>query len=187
MAFQKEESVQRKQTVAPKRDSKAANDLTGFEDLGSKITRRNTMAYDIGVKAKKDTRGQFEKRGWILKKATSTYMGMANWQRRYLRLDNGKLYMYDGDKPKDMLKSKKMIDMQNVKCVCFHYDPQAPMKSQKLNRADKNDKSRFDIYTPGRIFHLKSENEDTFNSDEWLAVLQKCAAHYNEKYDTKFL
>ena len=49
------------------------------------------------------------------------------------------------------------------------------------------DKSRFDIYTPGRIFNLKSEDFDTNNSDMWIAILQKCAAFYNSKYDTKFL
>ena len=51
----------------------------------------------------------------------------------------------------------------------------------------KMDKSRFDVYTPGRIFNLKSEDEDTDNSELWIAILQKCGAYYNDKYDTKFL
>lgn len=65
--------------MVSKPKSKAENDFNGFEDLGPKLTRSKTMSYDIGVKPKKNTKGQFDKRGWILKKATSTYMGMANW------------------------------------------------------------------------------------------------------------
>ena len=57
-----------------------------------------------------------------MKKATSTYMGMANWQRRYLVLKNEKLFMFDSDSPEDMKKFKKCIDMRNTKCVCYHYD-----------------------------------------------------------------
>lgn len=131
--------------------------------------------------------GQYEKQGWILKKATSTYMGMANWQRRYLVLKNERLYFYDGDAPEDLKKAKKMIDMRHTKCVCYHYDAFAPIKSQKLGKSQKVDKSRFDIYTPGRIFNLKSEFSDSLNSDDWLAVLQGCAAYYNSKYDMRFI
>jgi hypothetical protein len=69
-----------------------------------------------------------------------------------------------------MEKSKKMVDMKNVRCVCYHYDEIAPVKSQKIDK-HKNDKSRFDIYCPGRIFHMKSEHEDSLNSDEWLSRL----------------
>ena len=144
------------------------------------------MTYDIGVKPTRNSGGYYDKQGWILKKATTTYMGMANWQRRYLVLKNEKLFLYDGDTPKDLLKAKKTINMRNTKCVCYHYDPHAPIKSQKLGKNEKNDKSRFDIYTPGRIFNLKAENEDSFQSDEWLLVLQKCGAHFNPKYDVRF-
>ena len=48
-------------------------------------------------KTNKRDDGAFEMSGWILKRATTTYMGMANWQRRYLWLKNEKLYFYDGD------------------------------------------------------------------------------------------
>jgi len=71
-------------------------------------------------------------RGWILKKATTTYMGMANWQRRYLILKNNKLYFYESDQENG--KAKKMIDMKNVRCVCYHYDQDAPIKSKKLDK-----------------------------------------------------
>jgi hypothetical protein len=127
--------------------------------------------------------------GWILKKASTTYMGMANWQRRFLVLQDSKLFFYDDDSVlgKSVVKAKKMIDMRNVKCVCSHYDKDAPIKSKKLEKGELNDLSRFDIYTPGRIFNLKSEFQDAVNSDEWLGVLRKCAAFYNSKYDTRFL
>lgn len=86
-----------------------------------------------------------------------------------------------------MVKPKKTLDMRETKCVCYHYDQFAPVRSQKLVKGGKNDPSRFDLYTPGRIFYLKSEFEDTLNSDEWLAVLQRCGAHYNPKYDMRFV
>jgi len=74
-----------------------------------------------------------------------------------------------------------------VEVVCWHYDESAPNRSKKLEKADQNDKSRFDIYTPGRIFNMKSEYEDEQNSNSWLANLQRCGAYYNPKYNFKFL
>lgn len=65
-----------------------------------------------------------------------------------------------------------MIDMRNVQCVCYHYDQNAPIPSKKLQKNEKRDTSRFDIYTPGRIFNLKSDEADSLNSDQWLAILQ---------------
>ena len=151
------------------------------------MKRTRTIEYDIPDKVKRNTEGYYDKSGWIMKKATSTYMGMANWQTRYLVLKNEKLFMYDGDSLEELKKFKKCIDMRNTKCVCYHYDQFAPIRSQKIGKGIKNDKSRFDIYTPGRVFHLKSEFEDGVNSDEWLQVLQRCAAHYNPKYDMRFV
>ena len=139
------------------------------------------------MKSNKKDDGSFEMSGWVLKKATTTYMGMANWQRRFLWLKNEKLFFYDGD---DLSategKAKKVVNMCNVKCVCYHYDSNAPIKSRKIDKANM-DKSRFDIYTPGRIFNLKSEDEDSHNSDLWIETLQKCGAYYNSKYDATFL
>jgi len=40
------------------------------------------------IRANIQGKGRFEAYGWILKKATSNYMGMANWQRRYLYLED---------------------------------------------------------------------------------------------------
>jgi hypothetical protein len=175
--FTKEEAkpaklLGRSQTIAKKpgavaaqkteRREKTTKPQPDLKQPAPAIQRSRTMTHDIAVKPKRNTAGYYDKQGWILKKATTTYMGMANWQRRYLVLKNEKLYLYDGDTPKDLLKAKKTINMRNTKCVCYHYDPNAPIKSQKLDKNEKNDKSRFDIYTPGRIFNLKSENEDSF-------------------------
>ena len=127
--------------------------------------RRQTTIHDKDKKGK----GDFEMSGWVLKRATATYMGMANWQRRYLWLKGDKLYFYaSNDQKSTDEKAKKVINMKNVKCVCYHYDQFAPIKSNKIDKKDKMDKSRFDIYTPGRIFNLKSEFEDSLNSDAWI-------------------
>jgi hypothetical protein len=114
--------------------------------------------------------GRFEMSGWILKKASTTYLGISNWQRRYLYLEDDKLFMFEGDKPTEMEKARKMIDMRKIQCVCYHYDKDAPIKSKKIEKA-LNDMSRFDIYTVGRIFHLKSENDDSVNSEKWISML----------------
>ena len=108
--------------------------------------------------------GRFEMSGWILKKASTTYLGMSNWQRRYLYLEDDKLFMFEGDKPNEMEKARKMIDMKKIQCVCYHYDKDAPIQSKKIDKA-LNDMSRFDIYSVGRIFNLKSENDDSVNSE----------------------
>ena len=54
--------------------------------------------------------------------------------------------------------------MSTVRVVCNHYDDKAPTKSKKLAKGEKNDKSRLDIYAPGRTYNLKSEVEDEANS-----------------------
>jgi len=50
-------------------------------------------------------------KGWLLKKASTTIMGISNWQRRYIWLQNDKLYFYDGDEAEDLKKAKKMVEM----------------------------------------------------------------------------
>jgi len=129
------------------------------KDLEAGLERKRTLrSKTIVVRDNKKNDGKFEMCGWILKKASSTYMGMTNWQRRYMYLQNDKLFLFEGDTPKEMEKAKKMIQMKNVSCICFHYDPNAPEKSRKLDKKEHNqDKSRFDVYTPGRIFNLKSD------------------------------
>ena len=54
------------------------------------------------IRANVQGKGRFEAYGWILKKATSNYMGMANWQRRYFYLEDSQLFLFEGDKEKEM-------------------------------------------------------------------------------------
>ena len=126
-------------------------------------------------------------KGWLLKKATTTYLGMANWQRRYLWLKDDKLYFYDEESEVEQQKAKKVISMRTVHAVCNHYDERAPTKSKKLQKGEKNDKSRFDVYAPQRTYNLKSEVQDEDNSHQWLVILQRCAAYYNTDYNTRFI
>ena len=117
-------------------------------------------------------------------------MGVANWQRRFAVLENNKFYLYEGDKTKEMEEARKSIDLSKVQCVCFHYDERAPVKSRKL-ATQGIDQSRFDIYTIGRIYHVRSEESDARtqmkHAQDWVDILQNAAAHYNPKYDRKFL
>lgn len=179
----KGESVARSKTVNED-DNALSRGLKDDKDKEPAISRSKTIV----LKKNKRNDGSFEMRGWILKKASSTYMGMANWQRRYMVLQDDRLFLYDGDSEKDLeQKASKMVLMKNASCVCSHYDPKAPAKSRKLDKKDFDmDKSRFDIYTPGRIFNIKSINQDNQNSDEWINLLQKCGAYYNNKYDMRF-
>lgn len=49
-----------------------------------------------------EKKGKFEASGWVEKKATGTFMGITNWQRRYLQLEDDKLFMFESDKVKDL-------------------------------------------------------------------------------------
>ena len=42
--------------------------------------------------------------------------------------------------------------MKKVQNVAFHYDENAPVKSKKLNNKKEHDESRFDVYTPNRVY-----------------------------------
>ena len=61
-----------------------------------RLSRKQTNILDKD----KGGKGQFEMSGWVLKRATTTYMGMANWQKRYLWLKGDKLYFYASNDPK---------------------------------------------------------------------------------------
>lgn len=50
----------------------------------AKVNKQKTIV----VATNKKNNGHFEMSGWIYKKATSTYLGMANWQKRYIWLKN---------------------------------------------------------------------------------------------------
>jgi isochorismate synthase EntC len=60
----------------------------------------------------------------------------------------------------------------------MHYDENAPVKSKKLEKKDREE-SRFDIYTPERIFMLKGEG--LIDATQWIDVLQKAAKRYNKQ------
>ena len=77
-----------------------------------------------------------------------------------------------------MEKMRKTFDLSRIDCICFHYDESNPVKSKK-QEAKADDNSRFDVYTPEGIIHLRSEKTD---SEKWVAVLQKAAAFYNPQY-----
>ena len=77
-----------------------SNPIQSFLDLKNSITKKDTFdkfeetkrgdekAKMTIIRANIQGKGRFEAYGWILKKATSNYMGMANWQRRYLYLED---------------------------------------------------------------------------------------------------
>lgn len=147
---------------------------------------RLSRGRSISISANNAKKGKFTASGWVEKRATATFMGVANWQRRFALLEDQRLYLFEGETPKEMESARKSIDLAKVQCVCFHYDEQAPVKSNRLDNKGV-DNSRFDVYTLGRIYHLRSEKTDEFNSEEWVAILQKAAAHYNPKYNRAFL
>ena len=69
--------------------------------------------------------------------------------------------------------------MSKVSYVSFHYDTNAPVKSKRLSNKEK-DESRFDIYTPERVFMLHSDGNSLFEANEWVEILEKTAKKYNK-------
>ena len=69
--------------------------------------------------------------------------------------------------------------MTEVNTVCAHYDRNAPKKSKKLFKdSEKLDRSRFDLYTAGRVYNLKAEGEDEDDSDSWIKALKESIDYY---------
>jgi len=98
------------------------------------------------------------------------------WNKRYLVLDNDTLYFYEDDTKKK--QSNKVIKLSTVSAVSLHYDKDAPVKSKKLEKRDK-DESRFDVYTPDRVFMLKADEGSFFEAGDWVSVLTKAAKLHN--------
>ena len=71
--------------------------------------------------------------------------------------------------------------MTKVSAVSLHYDEKAPVKSKKLDNKDK-DESRFDIYTPERVFMLKTEGNSFFEANAWVEILKKAEKKYSKDY-----
>ncbi len=63
----------------------------------------------------------------------------------------------------------------------MHYDKNAPVKSKKLEKQEK-DESRFDIYTPERVFMLKADDSSLMEANDWVTVLTKAAKKYNPTF-----
>jgi len=118
-----------------------------------------------------------EKQGYLLKKSSKSRFMFQLWQERYFVLFKGKLSIFNSDK--DYLNSlvtqnknnkkyapSQVIDLADVNKVCGHYDPDAPKKSKKLfKEAEKLEKSRFDLYTAGRVYNLKAVGDNEEESE----------------------
>jgi hypothetical protein len=118
------------------------------------------------------------KEGLLLKKSSKSRFGVSVWQKRYFVLNGSKLLIYNNANefksanPKEKTPPSKTIDLGQVTSVAFHYSRDAPVKSKKLFSAKNLEESRFDIYTPTRVFMLKSESNDIRESSRWVAVLR---------------
>jgi hypothetical protein len=93
-------------------------------------------------------------------------------------LEGSRLLFYEDEKKK---QQGKVIDLSRVNYVSFHYDEDAPIKSKRLSNKEK-DESRFDVYTPERIFMLHSDENSVFESNVWVETLEKAAQKYCKQY-----
>lgn len=116
------------------------------------------------------------KEGYLWKKKSKAIFG--GWNKRYLVLENDKFIFYEDESKK---VPSKHIDMTKVKAVTFHYDEEAPIKSKKLTKKDKDD-SRFDIYTPNRTYMMKSDGVGLWDAQDWVRVLKAAAKKHNSTY-----
>ena len=98
--------------------------------------------------------GKFAASGWVEKRAPGKFLGGSSWQRRFALLEDQRLYMSRGGKPQPNDKTRQIIDLAKVECVCFHYDESSPVKSKKIE-GRRNDTSRFDIYAADGVAHLR--------------------------------
>ena len=119
-----------------------------------------------------------EKEGYVLKKSSKKFLGIAKWQKRYAVLEGRHLTFYVDQSKK---VPKKQVDMKKVETVCFHYDESAPIKSKKLEKGNK-DESRFDVDTPNRVYLLKVEGNGMWESEAWVRTLKKSAEFHNPNY-----
>lgn len=119
------------------------------------------------------------KTGYLLKKSSKSTFGVSLWQKRYFVLSQGKLYIYCNQNEhrstnsREIAAPSKTIDMSHVTNVAFHYSRDAPIKSKKLFSSSTLEQSRFDIYTPTRVFMLKSVSNDLEESSQWVAAIRE--------------
>ena len=114
-----------------------------------------------------------------MKKSSKSNFGISVWQKRYFVLNKGKLFIYNNqneyrsENPRELAPPSKTIDLSHATNIAFHYSRDAPIKSKKLFSAKNLEESRFDIYTPTRVFMLKSEINDIKESSSWVAALKE--------------
>jgi hypothetical protein len=106
-------------------------------------------------------------------------MGISKWAKRYVVLNNDELILY---KDSDMKEKKTVILLNKVQTVVFHYDENAPVVSKKLRKSER-DESRFDVYTKGRTFMLKTEGNSIWESEAWVRVLRQAAEFHNPNFN----
>lgn len=126
--------------------------------------------------------GKFSKEGWLFKRKRSKVM--TQWDKRYVVLENSKLYFYTSSDKKTLKKTFDIASGQ-VTQVCFHYDKDAPVQSKRLDIKDKDD-SRFDIYvkTPiVRAIMLRVEDMNQFQAEDWVEMIQGAINYYAPPYD----
>lgn len=154
-----------------RQDSTSSVESNGdvFDSQSSSIVSKGSRK-----KSKKDVK----KEGYLLKKKSKTLFGISQYTKRFAVLENEKLVLYEDHSLKS---ARKNIDMSKVKSVCFHYDQNAPVKSKKMSKREK-DESRFDIYTPHRIYMMKTDGNSLIEAESWVRQLKQAAQRFNPSY-----
>lgn len=116
------------------------------------------------------------KSGYLWKKQAKQFYSA--WDRRFVVLDGSKLLFFEDEK---MKREGKIIDLTKVNFVSFHYDEDAPIKSKRLSNKEK-DESRFDVYTPDRIFMLRSDGNSVFEANAWVETIRKAVKKHSRQY-----
>ena len=114
--------------------------------------------------------------GYLWKKQAKQFYSA--WDRRFVVLDGSAMLFFEDEKKK---REGKVIDLTKANYVSFHYDEDAPIKSKRLSNKEK-DESRFDVYTPDRIFMLRSDGNSVFEANSWVETIQRAAKKHSRQY-----
>eukprot|EP00347_Sterkiella_histriomuscorum_P020171 403338832 len=155
----------------------SGSDLSRVTSFQSNSSSGSTSSKRNSTRQKKIK--EYKKEGYLLKRKTKTLFGISQWNKRYAVLENQQLIFYEDHTKK---VPRKHIDMGKVKMVNFHYDENAPVKSKKLSKKEK-DESRFDIYTPNRTYMMKTEGNSLIESEWWVRILRDSAKAYNPNFN----
>ena len=160
-----------------------ASDNSSSSDLSRVSSWQSSTSDDpFGSKRKKSDRKkkkEFKKEGYLLKRKSKALFGISQWNKRYVVLENSQLTFYEDHTKKN---PRKNIDLSKVKTVSFHYDENAPVKSKKMNKKEKEE-SRFDIYTQHRTYMMKTEGNSVIESEWWVRILREAAKAFNPEYE----